>query len=194
MSIRISGRLRGACALLAVAAFCATASAEVRVSDAGGGRLTVEARNASLHEVLDALRAVRPLRLHSKDALTRTVTGTYSGSLPLVLSRILDGYNHVIHQTAEGIELDVVGAATGARATASGASTIVMMPNVARRVSSNVDQDEEAAEAATVRHAAAPAPTPAVPVQPAVLTGSVEPAGAPRISSNVDLDEEQMSR
>jgi hypothetical protein len=195
MSIGIGGRLRGAFALLVVAAFCAAAApAEVRVSEAAGGGLTVEAHDATLHQVLDALRAVRPLRLRTSDALTHKVTGTYSGSLPRVLSRVLDGYDHVIHQTAAGIDLDVFDTAPAARVTAPAASSIAMAPNGGQRVSSNVDLDDEAAQAPAVRPLAARAATPVAPVRPAVLTGSVQPPGAQRISSNVDLDEEQMSR
>jgi len=144
--------------------------------------------------VLEALRTVRPLRLHSKAALDRTVTGTYSGTLPRVLSRLLDGYDHVIHQTAAGIDLDVVGTAPGAPASAPATGSIVMVPNIGHRVSSNVDQDEEAAAPAVARPQAAAPPAPVVPVQPAALTRSVEASGARHISSNVDLDEEQMSR
>ncbi len=195
MSVRVVGCLRGAFALLVVAAFCAAAApAEVRVSEAGGGRLTVEAHDATLRQVLDALRAVRPLRLHTSDALTRTVTGTYSGSLPRVLARVLDGYDHVIHQTATGVDLDVFGAASAAHASAPATSAVVMVTNAGHRVSSNVDLDEEAAGAAAAQPRAARASPPVVPVQPAVLTGSVQSPDAPRVSSNVDLDEEQTSR
>jgi len=193
MSIGV--RLRGAFALLVCAAFCATAaSAEVRVSEAADGRLTIVAHDATVRQVLDALRTVRPLRLHTSDALTRTVTGTYSGPLPRVLARILDGYDHVIHLTAAGVELDIVSATTGARTPAPAASSVVMVPNIGHRVSSNVDQDEEAAEASAARPRTVHATAPAVPVQPAVITGSVQASGAPRISSNVDLDEERTSR
>jgi hypothetical protein len=202
MSIGVRGRWRGAVALLAVVTFCGPAAAEVHVSDAGGGRLTVEAHDATLRQVIEALRAVRPLRLHTSDALARPVTGTYSGSLPRVLSHLLDGYDHVIHQTAAGIDLDVFSAGTAAtgvrtpvRATATMAapSTPAMAPNVGHRFSTNVDLDDETA-ATTARPPAAPARPPVAPAQPAVLSGSVQPPGAARISSNVDLDEERMSR
>jgi hypothetical protein len=195
LSIGGRGGWRGAFALFVLAALGATtAPAEVRVTDAGGGRLTVEAHDATLRQVLDALRAVRPLRLHGSDALTRPVTGTYSGSLPRVLSHLLDGYDHVVHQTAAGVELDVLDPVGGPRAPAQTvvhASGPVVVPNNGRRVSSNVDLDDEAAAA---RPRAARSPPPTVPVQPAVLTGSIQPSDAPRISSNVDLDEERMSR
>lgn len=195
MSGWFHGCLRDVSALLLGAAVCAgAAQAEVRVTEAGGDRLTVEAHDATLGQVLDALRAVRPLHLHATGALNRPVTGTYSGSLPRVLSRILDGYDHVIHLTATGIELDVLGVGQGERASAPAAGTVTVVRNIGQRVSSNVDQDEEAARAPAAPPRAARTVPPVVPVQPAVLTGSAEPSGARRISSNVDLDEERTSR
>ena len=198
MSVRVGARLRGAFALLVCAGFCAAAaSAEVRVNETGGGRLTVVAHDATLRQVLDALRAARPLRLHTSDALASPVTGTYSGSLAHVLSRILDGYNHVIHQTTAGVDLDVFGAGTAARTTASAAASVVRMPHIVpnngHRVSTNGNPDEEKAATAAARPRAARPPPSVVPVRRAVLTRSAEPSGA-RISSNVDLDEEHTSR
>jgi type II secretory pathway component GspD/PulD (secretin) len=186
-------RLRGAFALLLCAGLCAAAGrAEVRVSEASGGRLTVVAHDATIRQVLDALGAVRPLRLHTSDALAHTVTGTYSGPLPRVLSRILDGYDHVVHLTATGVELDIVGSARGTHG-APAANTVAVVTNARHAVSGNVDADDEAAQAAAQpRPVRAPAPT--APVRPAIITGSVQVPDARRVSSNVDLDEEQTSR
>jgi hypothetical protein len=188
MSIRVRGRWLGAVVLLAAALAATGASAEVRVSDAGDGRLTIEAHDATVRQVLDALGAARPLRLRTSDALARTVTGTYTGSLPRVLSRILDGYDHVVHATAAGIELEVFGPANAVRAQASVANSVTFVPS-RPGVSSNVDLDEERA-ALPPRAVTVNAPTPVVPPRPAVLTGSVQQPGAPRVSSNVDFDEE----
>jgi len=190
MSTRVRGRRLGALALLAMALSGTAAWAEVRVRETGGGRLTVEAHGATVRQVLDALGAARPIRLRTSDALARTVTGTYSGSLSRVLSRVLDGYNHVVHPTATGIELEVFGAGPGVRSTVPVASSVTMVPNTIRPVSSNVDADEEAARAGATRPRVVNVPVPAIPPQPVALTGSVRHPGAPRISSNVDLDEE----
>ncbi len=187
MSIRVRDRLLVAVALLGAAA---PAAAGVRVSAGAGGRITVEAHGATVREILDALAAARPLHVRSSNALTRTVTGTYSGSLSRVLSRLLDGYDHVIHTTAAGIELEVLGAAPGVRATASVATAVTMVPNATRRISSNVDADDEAALAAVPRARPVNAPAPVIPAAaPAVMTSGPQ-GGAPRVSSNVDLDEE----
>ena len=188
MPTRVRGCWLGAFGLLAVALAAAPAAAEVRVSEAGGGQLRVEAHGATVREVLDALRAARPIQLRTSETLTRTVTGTYSGSLPRVLSRILDGYNHVVHSTATGTELDVFGPGNGVRAQASVANSVTLVPSHPR-VSSNVDADEEAA--ARPRTSVVNAPSPVVPPRPVALTGSVpHSGGAPHVSSNVDLDEE----
>ena len=187
MSIRVRGRWLGAVALLAAALTAVTASAEVRVSEAGDGRLTIVAHDATVRQVLDVLRATRPLQVRTSDALARTVTGTYSGSLPRVLSRILDGYDHVVHSTAAGIELEVFGQANGVRAQATVANSVTFVSSHPG-VSSNVDLDEE--RAASPRAITINTPTPAVSPQPVALTGSIRQAGPPRVSSNVDLDEE----
>src|SRR5690348_111554 len=75
------------------------AAAQVRVSDAGAGRVEVEAHDASVRDVLDALKASHMIQFRSSDALSRVVTGTYTGTLAQVLSRVLKGYNYVLHVT-----------------------------------------------------------------------------------------------
>src|ERR1051326_6146963 len=100
--------------LLAAAIPCATgapAAAEVRVKEAAGGRLVIEAHDATVQQILDALGPSRPIRFAASDALSRHVTGTYIGTLPRVLSRILEGYDYVIRSSSSGIKIDVVGAA-----------------------------------------------------------------------------------
>ena len=188
MSIRVRGRRLGAAVFLAATLAAAGASAEVRVSEAGDGRLTIEAHDATVRQVLDALGTARPLRLRTSDGLTRTLTGTYTGSLSRVLARILDGYDHVVHSTAAGIQLEVFGPANAARAQALVVNSVTFVPNHPG-VSSNVDLDEERA-ASPPRAITVNAPAPAAPSRLVVLTGSVQQPGAPRVSSNVDLDEE----
>jgi hypothetical protein len=191
------------CALLAVTVFCASAgsaAAEVRVTDAGAGRLVIEAHDATVRQVLDALSASQAIRVRSSDALSRAVTGTYSGTLPRVLSRILDGYDHVIQSTSSGLRLDVVGVAPTAKSTVplANAVTVAVTPHPGARISSNVDLDEEAEQTAsagprTVNAPATPMPhaaAPAIRTVAAVMAGGAQRPAGPRISSNVDLDEE----
>ena len=192
-----------ACALLAVLVFCAragSAAAEVRVTDSGAGRLVIEARDATVRQVLEALSASQTIRVRSSDALSRAVTGTYSGTLPRVLSRILDGYDHVIQSTSSGLRLDVVGVAQTAKSTVpvANAVTVAVTPHPGARISSNVDLDEEAEQTAstgphTVNAPATPMPHAAAPeirTVAAVMAGGVQRPGVPRISTNVDRDEE----
>ena len=200
-------------ALLAAALLCvaAPAAAEVRVTDAGGGRLVVEAHAATLRQVLDALgqshtirlKAPEAIRLKAPDALSHQVTGTYTGTLPRVLSRILDGYDHVIISTSSGIELAIVGTVQSARNTGAVSNigavtnpvTVSVLPRGPRPVSSNVDADEEAAE-----RKAAPVPQtvnltpPPHPAAPAIQRPRVPVMGnavRPRVSSNLDEEATQ---
>ena len=51
----------------------------------------IEARDATLREVLDALQANFNLRYRSDDVLDTRITGTFSGPLRRVAAHILDG-------------------------------------------------------------------------------------------------------
>jgi hypothetical protein len=194
----IRPRLARVCALAGAAVLCALsipAWAEVRVVEAGPGTLVVEARDATVEQILEALSKSRNFEFHTARALNRVLSGTYSGTLPRVLSRILDGYDHVVRSTPSGIRLSVVGVAGPARPSVTqflaAAPTVVsgtVPMNIGNRVSSNVDLDEEnAAMAGAVPVKAAPpsrsVATPRPPV-PAASTGNTRgPAG-------VDPDEE----
>jgi len=192
-------------ALLAVAAFSALpldASAEVRIVESGSGTLVVEAHEAAVQDVLAALGASRSLDIHTSGALSRVITGTYSGSLPRVLARILDGYNHVIQPSPAGTRVSVFGTGTVVTTTPYRSALPVM--------SGNVDLDEENAQASAGHGARSPAVTAPAPVSaplavpsvapiPAALAGGSQDSGSafapnrpggPRISNNVDLDDE----
>src|SRR6516162_9723861 len=58
----------------------------VSIRDAGGGRVQIEAHDASVAQVLAALQAAGLIRLSGSDQMSRTVSGTYTGTLPQVLS------------------------------------------------------------------------------------------------------------
>ena len=193
------GALAGAL-ILCVAA--APAAAEVRVTDAGGGQLVIEAHDATVQQILEALGQTRTIQFQNSEALSQNVTGTYSGTLRRVLSRILDGYDHVIRSTSSGIQIDVVGAVKSAKVAASGGPTMTVSaarpgPRVAPRVSSNVDADEESTQTRpapppgpqTVNLAARPRPGAPPAIQPA--RAGVMGALRPRVSDNLDADEAQ---
>jgi hypothetical protein len=99
----------------------------VSVSDAGVGRVRIEAHEASLDQVLAALQDSHLIHLSASDPLSGTVTGTYTGTLPQVLSRILDGRNYFLRVTASGTELHALNVSNNTDAA------------LQSRVSSNVD-------------------------------------------------------
>jgi hypothetical protein len=205
----VCARSAQAGALLAAVVLCVTAASaapeapKVRVTDAGSGQLVIEARDATVQQVLEALGQTHTIQFQDSEALSRHITGTYSGTLRRVLSRILDGYDHVIRSTSSGIQIDVVGAAKSGNVTASAGPTMTVSaarsgPRVAPRVSGNVDADEAAAQGT-------PAPPPGPPIVN-LASGShpgapsaIQPSRAgliggalhPRVSGNVDADEER---
>jgi hypothetical protein len=70
----------------------------------------LEASNAPLSEVLSALERAFSIRHRTSVPLDRSISGSYRGSLRRVLSRLLDGFNYYIADTAEGrMEITVVG-------------------------------------------------------------------------------------
>jgi hypothetical protein len=181
-------------ALLAVAAIGALtleASAEVRISQRGSGHLTVEAHGATLHEVLESLSATQNIQFNSSPALSRVVSGTYSGSLQRVLSRLLDGFDTVIQSSPGRVKLTVFDPAS-TRNVSPAPTALAATAN--HRVSSNVDLDEETAQqAAQGRNGAARSrPGSVPPTQPvsAAVPVALVPSH-PAVSSNVDLDEEK---
>ena len=93
--------------LLLATFHCNCARAEVHVR-AEGGDIRVEARDATVAEILAALGERFALRLHGTPA-TRSVTATFEGSLRRVVARVLDGYDYVIEARDNGLYVIVVG-------------------------------------------------------------------------------------
>jgi hypothetical protein len=197
---RWSARSAQTGSLFAAAILCATAAtaaAEVRVTNTGDDRLTIQARDATVQEILDALSQSHTIRFQASEALSRHVTGTYSGTLPRVLSRIFEGYDHVIRSTRSGFQVDIVSAAQATKFTASivSSATVAASAGTPRGVSSNVDLDEESARPKSASapqsyNLAAGAHTGAPRSRPARSAALAVNSGAPRVSGNVDLDEE----
>ena len=82
-----------AAVLLVLGCLTSGAAAAVRVSG-NAERLMLEVENASLSEVLAALRQALPIRVSVIGGTARTFTGAYSGSLRGVLKRLLSGDDH----------------------------------------------------------------------------------------------------
>src|SRR5690349_12150070 len=127
-----------ACALILVGA--PRVQAEVRITATEGDAVTIEARDATLRDVLDALAKTHKLDFSSSDPLSRRVAGTYSGSLQRVLLRLLYGYNVVMRVSPSGTKLTVVGLSSARLVRA--AAVAYARPAGPR---SNVDLDEEKA-------------------------------------------------
>lgn len=102
----------GVAAIVAISA--QTALAEVRVSGKPDA-IVIEARDASVEEVLAALRTSFKLQYRLFVPLDRPLTGTYSGPLPRILARLLEGQNYVLQSTPTGGELVVLGTTTNAK-------------------------------------------------------------------------------
>jgi hypothetical protein len=81
--------------------------AQVQVSGRADA-VRIEATDATLREVLDALRTNFNLRYRSDETLDTRMTGAFGGPLPRVAARVLDGYDFVIKITAQGVDVLVI--------------------------------------------------------------------------------------
>jgi hypothetical protein len=80
----------------------------------------IEARDATLREVFDALQTKFGLRYRTNDALDTRKTGIFEGPLQRVTARMLDGYDFAMKVTPQGIDVLVLRQdQVGARAVAS---------------------------------------------------------------------------
>jgi hypothetical protein len=125
----------GACVaiVLGVASALAPASALAELQ-VGGSReaVSIDAQNTSIKEILDALGKTFDVHFRSSANLEKQITGTYAGSLPRVLMRVLEGYNVILKTSNDRIEVTVLGT-RNAPATA-GASPALTVANAAPNV------------------------------------------------------------
>jgi hypothetical protein len=92
----------------ALAVIPASAIAAAKVS--GSARaVRVETQNASIEEVLTALRQKFAVRYRSSVDLKTPISGTYGGTLAHVVARILEGHNFIVKSSPAGIEVTVLG-------------------------------------------------------------------------------------
>jgi hypothetical protein len=85
------------------------ALAEVRVSGRAG-TLKIEARHATVDEILRVLQTSYKFRFVSSGVLSNQVNGTYTGSLPRVVSRLLEGHDYVMRSSAAGVQVSIISA------------------------------------------------------------------------------------
>jgi hypothetical protein len=101
-------RARAAAAFTAVIMTAGTAHAEARVN-ADASAVEVYATRSNVAEVLSALQAACGLRVNVSTALDRPISGTFTGSLAQILSRVLQGYNYVVRHRATEVEVTIIG-------------------------------------------------------------------------------------
>ena len=104
----------------------ASAGAAVRV-DVQPGVVVVNASNATVAEILTALRETGYLHYRTPVDLSRTVSGTYKGTLQRVVSRLLDGYDFTLQVSDNRIEAVIIGLA-GAMPTTTQTTTAAAPP------------------------------------------------------------------
>ena len=73
--------------------------------------LRLEARNATVDEILDALRARFPLGIRGMSA-DHHITAIYQGPLRKILMHVLDGYDYVIGPSGDDMTVMVVSPGT----------------------------------------------------------------------------------
>ena len=101
-------RDRAAAALAVVIVTAGTVHAEVRVNG-DASALQVVATQSNVAEVLSALESAFRLRVNTPMVLDRAVSGTFTGSLAQILSRMLQDCNYFIRWQATEIEVTVIG-------------------------------------------------------------------------------------
>ena len=124
--IRTSASQLGAAILLACFLPAQDLRAETNIT---GERhaVRIEARDAPVQEILQALGENFGLQYRSATALTRRLTGIYEGPLHHVVRRLVDGYDFVIKVGPADTELVVYG--TGKRGEAQLVATIAQAPH-----------------------------------------------------------------
>jgi len=133
---------------LAIAPTPALAEIQVRGSPEA---VTIEARDTSVEEILEALSHAFDMDYQSSVDLDKPLNGTYVGPLSRVLTRILQGYNFVLKNDNGSIAVTVVGTPYPYAPAATSAPTTVA-------ASGNPQ-----APAPVPQRSGAPAPVPAAP-------------------------------
>lgn len=99
---------------LATAAFlawclsCGDGAAEVRLSGTQD-RVVLQTHDATMPEILAALRSAFDLEVELKGATARKFTGVYTGSVRQVLSRLLADDDYVLRTASDSISIRLLG-------------------------------------------------------------------------------------
>ena len=103
------------------------ARAEVQVQG-GPDAVVIDAHDASVEDVLEALGMSFGLQHRGAGALQRRISGTYRGSLQHVVRRVLDGYNFIVKTDDDDIEVVVIGGDRSGTGTAGMAGATAAAP------------------------------------------------------------------
>jgi hypothetical protein len=86
-------------------------AAEVRLSGTQD-RVVLETHDATIEEILTAMRSTFNLDVKLKGASARRFTGMYIGSMRQVLLRLLSGNDYVLRSNPDGISIRLLGNST----------------------------------------------------------------------------------
>jgi hypothetical protein len=100
--------LRSAIVLVALAISPTPTLGETRVSGSAEA-VTIEARDASVEEVLAALSRTFDMDYHASIDLDKRLNETYVGPLSRVVPRILEGYSFVVKTDNRSVSVTVIG-------------------------------------------------------------------------------------
>ncbi len=136
-----------------------SARAEVQVTG-GPDAMNVEARDASVEEVLIALKKAYRLQYGSSANLSRSVSGTFAGSLNQVISRVLSlqGYGFIVETSAQGTLVAVYDMSTAPKiAVIPAPKAAAAAPSAISAAASSLSSENESKFAAALKRVHGPA-------------------------------------
>jgi hypothetical protein len=106
------------------------AGADVQVSGSHD-RLVVQVKQASLSEILSAMESAIHIKIDLTGSNIRRFTGTYSGSIRRVLSRLLDATDYVIEPAGDSLHVRIVSVAEARSARAVASAEVAALTDLA---------------------------------------------------------------
>jgi hypothetical protein len=163
-------------AALAIAPTPVLAEMQVRGSQEA---VRIEARDTSVEDILAALSRAFDMHYRSSANLDKRLSGTYAGSLPRVVTRILEGYNFVLKTDNGSIAVTVLGTPNAPAAVpASSHPKVVRRPAEAAPAAQPPRLVEDLARPAASASTAAPAPAIELAEGPSFPTPVLPASGA----------------
>jgi hypothetical protein len=99
--------------ILAWCLSCGRSAAEVRLSGTQE-RFVLQTQDATMPEILAALRSAFDVEVKLNGATARKFTGVYAGPLRQLLSRLLAGEDYILRSGSEGISILLIGRSAAA--------------------------------------------------------------------------------